>query len=61
MSIEITDRQHLLHCARVYLAEARRRRSNQRGFSFALLAFAASARRQAMALNVVPAQGELFA
>lgn len=49
------DRATHIHCARVYLAEARRRRGQS--FGFVLLEWAANARRRAMAATV---QRELF-
>lgn len=51
----MTDRAQHIHSARVYLAEARRRR--RQSFGFVLLEWAAKARRRAM---VVQAQLELF-
>jgi hypothetical protein len=49
-----------IHAARVYLAEARRRRGQS--FAFVLLQWAANARHRAMAepAQREPAQGELF-
>lgn len=41
------NRAQHIHCARVYLAEARRRR--RQSFGFVLLEWAANARRRAMA------------
>jgi hypothetical protein len=49
------DRAANIHSARVYLAEARRRR--RQSFGFVLLEWAANARRRAMAATV---QRELF-
>lgn len=51
----MTNREQHIHSARVYLAEARRRRGQS--FGFVLLEWAANARRRAMAVRV---QGELF-
>ena len=51
----MTERAANIHSARVYLAEARRRRGQT--FGFVLLVWAANARRRAMAATV---QGELF-
>lgn len=44
------ERAAAIHCARVYLREARSRARNpaQRGFCFVLLGWAANARRRAM-------------
>lgn len=55
----MNDRDTLIHCARVYLAEARRRR-HQREFSFTLLGWAANARRSAAAQPRAAKQAELF-
>lgn len=52
------NRASLLHCARAYLAEARRRRGQP--FAFRLLEWAAHARRQAMAAAHEPQQQQLF-
>lgn len=52
-----------IHCARVYLREARSRAGNpaQRGFCFVLLNWAANARRRAVqAMRQQPVQGDLF-
>lgn len=49
------DRAANIHSARVYLAEARRRRGQS--FGFVLLEWAGNARRRAMAATV---QRELF-
>lgn len=51
----MSERDQHIHCARVYLAEARRRR--RQSFGFVLLEWAANARRRAMAVRV---QRELF-
>lgn len=51
-------RASLIHCAHVYLAEARRRR-NQPAFHAALLNWVASARRKAA--SCIDKQGSLFA
>lgn len=48
------DRAFAIHCARVYLAESRRR--GRQPFAWVLLAWAADARREAMR-----GQMELFA
>lgn len=57
------ERSAAIHCARVYLREARLRAGNpaQRGFCFVLLGWAANARRRAMqAMRHRPIQGDLF-
>lgn len=57
------ERAAAIHCARVYLREARSRAGNpaQRGFCFVLLGWAANARRRAMqAMRQQPIQGDLF-
>jgi hypothetical protein len=54
----MTDREINLHCARVYLREARVRRSSHPQFSATLIQWAGNARRRAMAER--PAQGDLF-
>ncbi len=54
------DRATYIHAARVYLAQSRHFTGRARGFSFALLAWAANARRRAMETNTSPAQGDLF-
>lgn len=57
------ERAAAIHCARVYLREARSRARNpaQRGFCFVLLGWAANARRRAMlAMRQQPIQGDLF-
>lgn len=57
------ERAAAIHCARVYLREARSRAGNpaQRGFCFVLLGWAANARRRAMqAIQQQPIQGDLF-
>ncbi len=51
----MTERAQHIHSARVYLAEARRRRGQS--FAFVLLEWAGNARRRAMAATV---QRELF-
>ena len=61
--IENTERAAAIHCARVYLREARSRACNpaQRGFCFVLLGWAANARRRAVqAMRQQPIQGDLF-
>lgn len=50
------SRDTLIHCARVYLAEAQRRRGT--AFAHTLLEWAGNCRRRVMAL---PRQGTLFA
>lgn len=58
-----TERASAIHCARVYLREAKTRASNpaQRGFCFVLLGWAANARRRAMQeMRQQPIQGDLF-
>lgn len=54
----MTERATTIHCARVYLAESRRR--GRQGFAFVLLDWAANARRRAMAMPREAAQGRLF-
>lgn len=57
------ERAAAIHCARVYLREARSRAGNpaQRGFCFVLLGWAANARRRAaQAMRQQPIQGDLF-
>lgn len=57
------ERAAAIHCARVYLREARSRAGNpaQRGFCFVLLGWAANARRRAMqSIQQQPIQGDLF-
>lgn len=57
------ERSAAIHCARVYLREARSRTGNlaQRGFCFVLLNWAANSRRRAMqAMRQQPVQGDLF-
>ena len=61
--IENTERAAAIHCARVYLREARSRACNpaQRGFCFVLFGWAANARRRAVqAMRHQPIQGDLF-
>ncbi len=53
----LSEREIQLHCARVYIAEAKRRRGTQ--FAKTLLIWAANARRRA-GEKEKPAQGELF-
>lgn len=55
----MTDRQSLIHCARVYLSEARRRRNQ--AFGFTQLQWAGNSRRRAMKIREAPAQGDSFA
>ena len=60
---ENDERTAAIHCARVYLREARQRAGNpaQRGFCFVLLGWAANARlRAAQAMRQKPMQGDLF-
>ncbi len=60
---ENDERAAAIHCARVYLREARSRAGNpaQRGFCFVLLGWAANARRRAMqSIQQQPIQGDLF-
>lgn len=52
------DRTADIMAARVYLAEARRRRGQP--FSWTLLSWAANARRRAAKVRATPVQGELF-
>lgn len=57
------ERAAAIHCARVYLREARSRAGNpaQRGFCFVLLGWSANARRRAMqTMRQHPIQGDLF-
>jgi hypothetical protein len=51
------ERAVQLHCARVYLREARSRRGT--AFSTTLLQWAANARRRSLAIDLRPAQREL--
>jgi len=50
----VTDRESAIHCARVYLAEAKRRRGQP--FALTLIRWAGNQRRRAMR-----GQGRLFA
>jgi len=52
------DRAYHIYSARIYLAEARSRRSRHRGFAHMLLQWAANARRRAAACK--PDQADLF-
>lgn len=52
----VVDRAGLIHCAKVYLNEARRRRGTP--FAHVLIEWAGNCRRRAMSL---PKQRELFA
>lgn len=52
------DRATEIMTARVYLAEARRRRGQP--FSWTLLSWAANARRRASQVRATPVQGGLF-
>lgn len=54
------ERDIALHCARVYLREARLRRATQPRFAATLVEWAANARRRAAAVDVRPEQGSLF-
>lgn len=54
----MTSRNDLIHCARVYLSEARRRRNQS--FGFTLIAWAGNCRRKAMQIHEISAQGDLF-
>lgn len=54
----MSDRASNLHQARVYLTESKRRGNSP--FAFLLLTWAGNARRRAMALKTMPAQGYLF-
>lgn len=54
------EREINLHCARVYLREARLRRATQPAFAATLTLWAANARRRAMSVDVAPAQGVLL-
>lgn len=56
----LTERQTLIRCARVYLAQSRHFTSRHRGFSFTLLDWAGRQRRKAMALRNAPVQQALF-
>jgi hypothetical protein len=58
---EFTERELLLHCAKVYVREARSRRKRDPNFSATLLGWAINARRKAYAIDNRPAQGDLFA
>ena len=53
------DRALSIHMARVFLAEAMRRRLD-RGFAATLLDWAAKRRRAAAAIDLSPAQGDFF-
>lgn len=53
-----TEREIQRHCARVYLAEARRRRERDPRFAAALLGWAINARNRSNAIK--PAQADLF-
>lgn len=54
-------RATLLHCARVYLNEARARRAMGHGrFARTLTMWAGNARREAAAIDTAPAQGRLL-
>lgn len=52
-------RAALIHCARVYMREAHARRGSS--FASTLAGWAANARRQAAAIDLRPAQQDLFA
>ena len=52
-------RAALIHCARVYMREAHARRGS--AFATMLAGWAANARRQAAAIDLRPAQQDLFA
>jgi hypothetical protein len=57
----MTSKAANIHASRVYLAQSRHFTTRHRGFSFVLLAWAANARRRAMATKpALPAQGDLF-
>lgn len=55
------SREMNIHCARVYLREARERAKipAQRGYCFVLLQWAADCRKRALHITPMP-QGELF-
>jgi hypothetical protein len=55
------EREINLHCARVYLREARIRRASQPKFAATLVEWAANARRRAAAIDARPAQMDMFA
>lgn len=55
----VYDRAMYIHCARVYLAESRKRQ-HQRAFSFTLLDWAGNARRRAAAQPRDAMQTDLF-
>lgn len=58
MARTISEREINLHCAKVYLREARVRRHRDPAFSATLLMWAANARRRAAAST--PVQPDLF-
>lgn len=60
MVTTMSERAAHIHAARVYLAQSRHFTGRARNFSFILLQWAANARRRAMAINISPAQCDLF-
>ena len=54
------ERATLIHCARVYLNEARARRISHPRQAASLLIWAGNARRRAAAIDTRPAQGRLL-
>ncbi|PZU59858.1 MAG: hypothetical protein DI547_05110 [Sphingobium sp.] len=54
------ERAFRLYYARVLIREARARRRTSPGFAADLLAWAAKARREACAIDISPAQADLF-
>ncbi|KQX18439.1 MULTISPECIES: hypothetical protein [unclassified Sphingomonas] len=55
------EREINLHCARVYLREARARRARSPAFAATLRIWAANARRRAAAIDARPVQWDMFA
>lgn len=60
MKTAADERAFHIHYARVILREARARRDQRGGFFFSLLEWAGNARRRAAAINLKPAQMDLF-
>lgn len=54
------ERDVQIHCAKVYLREARARRVLHPRFAGTLLQWAANCRRRASEIDTRPAQGSLF-
>ncbi|QTH19694.1 hypothetical protein HRJ34_15080 [Rhizorhabdus wittichii] len=55
------ERASHIHCARVYLREARLRQASQPKFAATLREWAGNARRRAAAIDARPAQMDMFA